>query len=171
MTEHSALTTEQNRIHISNCSPLSVVRVTIVERCALTLLSLYVVTSLLARLCRCRVRSAVASSPRRSLGLGRVDKSSLETVPKINTTVNLLNSHGFTITCNQDYAAQAGQLQVTIIAQSDHMGHGQKRVVGHARRIDVRLTGWHHTWNCTYDISFAESNLKNGSSSETDPTL
>ena len=76
-----------------------------------------------------RVRSAVASSPRRSLGLGRVDKSSLETVPKINTTVNLLNSHGFTITCNQDYAAQAGQLQVTM-AQSDHMGHGQKRVVG-----------------------------------------
>ena len=136
MTEHSALTTEQNRIHISNCSPLSVVRVTIVERCALTLLSRYVVTSLLARLCRCRVRSAVASSPRRSLGLGRVDKSSLETVPKINTTVNLLNSHGFTITCNQDYAAQAGQLQVTIIAQSDHMGHGQKRVVGQGCKED-----------------------------------
>ena len=140
MTEHSALTTEQNRIHISNCSPLSVVRVTIVERCALTLLSRYVVTSLLARLCRCRVRSAVASSPRRSLGLGRVDKSSLETVPKINTTVNSLNSHGFTITCNQDYAAQAGQVNcrsgrhtaVThlLVRFTSHMGHGQKRVVG-----------------------------------------
>ena len=51
----------------------------------------------------------------------------------MKTTVNLLDSHGFTITCNQDYASQ---LQVTIIAQSDHMGHGQKRVVGQGCKED-----------------------------------
>ena len=81
MTEHSALTTEQNRIHISNCSPLSVVRVTIVERCALTLLSRYVVTSLLARLCWCRVRRA-GSRCRTPVTASGESKSSLETVLK-----------------------------------------------------------------------------------------